>query len=466
MSLKAKIEAVLFLTSKPVRAQALSRLVNAELQEVKQAVVELVRDYEERKGALEITDEDGYSFQVKEEYASLMDEFLPVEMSAALLRTLSAIAIKQPISQSEIIRVRGAGAYDHIRELVLKDLVSKKDEQGERSPQLATTKKFQEYFRLTQEGKQLRTYLKKQVRKAEAAEAASNAASELQLSIPQVSPEADNQLNQGFFLETADYVEPDGADDMMAAAAQGTDLDYAAPVAGQIFQPEFPEPPSENMDTASQASTYVAPRDNAVWQMESDEPTNIGTTAQPELTSEAGLAVAEISLSPTPDVAAASGAVVEAGKTMAKLAKAAKSTEPKPLPVREEESAAEAGTVDAPPVGLVAPESSQQSSVPDVVAAPPFADDAPAESAGADVHAGSNIQARSVRRNEPPLASASKAKESKKRPSPLQGSDKLSDLLFKQKQLQRQLKLGLFSTDDGDTILDFESSSSSIEKAV
>lgn len=209
MSLKAKIEAVLFLTSKPIKAQAIARIVNADVQAVRQAILELVHDYEERQCGLEIADDDGYTFQVREQYASLMDEFLPIEMSAALIRTLSAIAIKQPISQSEIIRVRGAGAYDHIRELVIKGLVAKKEEQGERSPNLSTTKKFQEYFKLTKDGKDLRNYLKKQVKKADAAEA-----DEKQLVIPEmVAAETDDQLNQRIYLETAEYGATAGDDD-------------------------------------------------------------------------------------------------------------------------------------------------------------------------------------------------------------------------------------------------------------
>src|ERR1700722_2439828 len=124
-------------------------------------MLELFREYEEREGGLEIADDDGYTFQVKDQFASLMDEFLPVEMSTALLRTLSAIAIKQPIPQSEIIRIRGAGAYEHIKELVIKGLVSKREDEKTRSPLLSTTKQFQEYFRLTKDGKSLRQYLKR-----------------------------------------------------------------------------------------------------------------------------------------------------------------------------------------------------------------------------------------------------------------------------------------------------------------
>ena len=165
MSLKAKLEAVLFMTDKPLRAQAIAGIVGEDVQIVRQALLDLIHEYEERAGGLEIADEDGYSFQVKDTYANLMDEFLPIEMTAAMLRTLSAIALKQPISQSEIIRVRGAGAYDHIRELVTRELILKREDEKSRSPMLSTTKKFQEYFRLTKDGNSLRQYLKKEKKK-------------------------------------------------------------------------------------------------------------------------------------------------------------------------------------------------------------------------------------------------------------------------------------------------------------
>jgi segregation and condensation protein B len=161
MKLKSQIEAILFLTDKPIRAAAIARIVNQDVQEVRQALLELIHDYEERGGGLEIADEDGYVIQVRDEYASIIDEFVPMDMPVALLRTLSAIAIKQPVMQSEIIKIRGAGAYDHIKELSERELIIKREEGG-RSPQLSTTKKFQEYFRLSQDAKSLRKGLFKQ----------------------------------------------------------------------------------------------------------------------------------------------------------------------------------------------------------------------------------------------------------------------------------------------------------------
>lgn len=370
MSLKAKIEAVLFLTAKPIRAQALARVVNADVQAVRQAVLELVHDYEERKGGLEISDEDGYSFQVKEEYAQLMDEFLPIEMSAALIRTLSAIAIKQPISQSDIIRVRGAGAYDHIKELVNRDLVAKKDEQGGRSPILSTTKKFQEYFRLTKEGKDLRTYLKKQVRKAVAADAA-GAANDRQLVIPEVvgNSEAENQLNQGIFLETADY-----------AADNAT----------------------------SDVSDIVA-------------------------------ASASESANNTDDAAV---------KTLSKLAAAAATNEPDRLAA---DTATDNSVLETNGLAEVLTPSM------DLTPAPPELESVVGTGGTDEPPPGGSMQARMVRKKEPGIAKDKRAKNKRGREASCEAQTiGLTDLLIKQRLFQRQLKLGVFTGEEGEVILDFE----------
>ncbi|HEY9714440.1 MAG TPA: SMC-Scp complex subunit ScpB [Chroococcales cyanobacterium] len=158
--LKSKVEAILFLTDKPLRAQAIARIVNEDVQVVRASILDLIHDYEERGGGLEIADDDGYIIQVRDQYASIIDEFVPMEMPISLVRTLSAIAIKQPVAQSEIIKIRGAGAYEHIKDLVERELIVKKEDG--RSPMLSTTKKFQEYFRLSQDAKSLRKDLTKQ----------------------------------------------------------------------------------------------------------------------------------------------------------------------------------------------------------------------------------------------------------------------------------------------------------------
>lgn len=166
MKLKLQIEAILFHTDKPVKVGAIARLVNQDVQSIRQSLLELIHEYEERDSALEIaTDDDGYIIQVKDEYAGVIDEIAPMELPAGLLRTLSAIAIKQPVAQSDIIKIRGAGAYDHVRELINRELILKREDG--RSPVLSTTQKFQEYFRLSGNARSLRTQLKKENKDAE-----------------------------------------------------------------------------------------------------------------------------------------------------------------------------------------------------------------------------------------------------------------------------------------------------------
>lgn len=311
MSLKAKVEAVLFVTAKPIKAQSIARIVNADVQLVRQALLELVHDYEERKGGLEIADEDGYTFQVRDEYANLMDEFLPVEMTAALIRTLSAIAIKQPISQSEIIRVRGAGAYEHIRELVSRDLVAKREEpQGGRSPMLSTTKKFQEYFRLTKDGKDLRNYLKRQVRKANAAEVAA----EGQLAISSMVPEIveDDVLNSRIYLETALMAEE-------AAAADESDKVTSLPMPEDDWI-SGDEAPAASVAQASQpveSEFSAAPVAEAAHAIASEVPA--ASVEAPHAIS----SVPETASVPAETIAAAEEKATEAAGTLSRLAAAA-----------------------------------------------------------------------------------------------------------------------------------------------
>ena len=220
MNLKAQIEAILFLTDKPIKALAIARLLNLDVQIVRQALLELIRDYEERNGALEIADDNGYVLQVKDDFSAIVEQFLPVEMSVALIRTLSAIAIKQPVMQSEIIKIRGAGAYEHIKELLEKELVAK--EETGRSPILTTTKRFQEYFRLTKDATTLRQSVKKMEKAAKAAEEAGQAGIDIgetigivpigsaseQLSLPVTYlPETDTAFADEGFAEPASVAE-------------------------------------------------------------------------------------------------------------------------------------------------------------------------------------------------------------------------------------------------------------------
>jgi len=146
-NLKSKIEAVLFVTAKAMQPIEIAEILKAPVEEVESALLDLMFDYSSRDGALEIDDEDGYIIQVKAEHMDIVEKLCPVELSPAVLKTLTIIALKEPIRQTELKDMRSS-AYEHIAELLKQGLISRTKDKNGRSYNIRTTKKFQEYFKL------------------------------------------------------------------------------------------------------------------------------------------------------------------------------------------------------------------------------------------------------------------------------------------------------------------------------
>lgn len=153
--LKSKIEAVLFTTAKALKVKEIAEILSCEADTAEEALLELIMDYASRDGALEIDDEDGYILQVKMEHMDIVEKLCPVELKPAVLKTLTVIALKEPIRQSYLKDLRGSTAYEHIPELVEKGLISKTKDKNGRSFNLKTTQKFNEYFKLKGDAKAL-----------------------------------------------------------------------------------------------------------------------------------------------------------------------------------------------------------------------------------------------------------------------------------------------------------------------
>ena len=147
--LKSGIEAVLFTTGKALSINEIAEILEEEnVEKVEEAMLELIMDYSSRSGALEIDDEDGYILQVKEEHMDIVEKLCPVELRPATLKTLAIIALKEPIRQTDLKELRGSTAYEHIQELLDKNLISRTRDKNGRSYNIKTTPKFAEYFKL------------------------------------------------------------------------------------------------------------------------------------------------------------------------------------------------------------------------------------------------------------------------------------------------------------------------------
>ena len=147
LPLPARLEAILYLKGKPLTLAELAEISGSNRDEVELGLLTLMADYAHRTTALEIV-QDGqrYSLQLRAGLADLVQDLLPVDLSTAALRTLATIALKKRILQSELVDLRGSGAYDHIKELLAQDFIERKRQSDGRSYWLSLSEKFHRTF--------------------------------------------------------------------------------------------------------------------------------------------------------------------------------------------------------------------------------------------------------------------------------------------------------------------------------
>lgn len=161
-SLASKIEAILYLKGQPLSLAEIADFAECNKKAAREAAIALMNDYAHRDSALEIVETNqGYTLQLRESFQSLVQKLLPAELGVAALRTLAVIALKKDqISQTELVELRGSGAYQHVQELVQQGFVRKRRQSDGRSYWLQVTKKFHQYFQIDKLPKQLELRLR------------------------------------------------------------------------------------------------------------------------------------------------------------------------------------------------------------------------------------------------------------------------------------------------------------------
>jgi len=161
--MKEKVEAVLFVFGEPLSIKKIASILNVRRSEVEEALNILSNEYSEKETAIEIinTVEDEYVMQLKPQYSELI-KYVPRKTPKSLLKTLSLIALKQPIKQIDVVKIRGNHAYLHIKKLEEQGLIEKKPK--ERTYILRTTKKFAEYYGLkTDSIEEIKKFIKEKI---------------------------------------------------------------------------------------------------------------------------------------------------------------------------------------------------------------------------------------------------------------------------------------------------------------
>jgi segregation and condensation protein B len=157
MSLKPKIEAIIYAAEMPITLDQIVALLKdsategADLKsEVRAAVEELIADYSSEAHGIELRQiAGGYRMSTKPEQHDLVRAFAkslkpPIRLSLQALETLAVIAYKQPVTVPEISEIRGVDSSGVIATLLDRKLVTtsgRKDVIG-RPILYKTTKEF------------------------------------------------------------------------------------------------------------------------------------------------------------------------------------------------------------------------------------------------------------------------------------------------------------------------------------
>lgn len=128
-----RLEAILMIIDEPQSLVSLAAAVGAPVPAVRQAVEELVADYDgERSGprrGFELREVGGgWRFYVRDEHDDLVAEFVngqaPSRLSQAALETLAVIAYKQPVSRSQVASIRAVNVDSVVRTLLARGLIT------------------------------------------------------------------------------------------------------------------------------------------------------------------------------------------------------------------------------------------------------------------------------------------------------------------------------------------------------
>ena len=129
-TLKALIEAIIYVAPEPVSLDAIVKALEGEERErVNAKLEELVQDFERADHGIQIRQvAGGYKFSSKAEHHEVLRNFVkslkpPVRLSKQALETLAVIAYRQPVTLPEIQEIRGVDSGGVIHTLMEKKLV-------------------------------------------------------------------------------------------------------------------------------------------------------------------------------------------------------------------------------------------------------------------------------------------------------------------------------------------------------
>lgn len=135
--LDKKIEALIFYKGEEISFKELSKLLNVEIDEIKNSVLNIKEKYLD-SGIKIVSTEDSVLFTTGEEVSEIIEELEKSEyekdLTKAALETLTIILYRGPIKRSMIDYIRGVNSQFTLRNLLIRGLITKEvDPKDERT---------------------------------------------------------------------------------------------------------------------------------------------------------------------------------------------------------------------------------------------------------------------------------------------------------------------------------------------
>ena len=150
------IETIIFMSDKPISIQKIKAQIDPELplRVVHESLTRLQAGYEEKHHGVRLAEvAEGYQFRTKATYSKFVQNLFKVNalvLTPTALEVLAIIAYKQPVSKTDVEKIRGVDSSHIIRALMDKRLVriTGRSEELGRPSLFGTTEEFLEVFNL------------------------------------------------------------------------------------------------------------------------------------------------------------------------------------------------------------------------------------------------------------------------------------------------------------------------------
>jgi len=163
----ALLESALYSAGRPLTVEELIKATGTESRQKTLGLLDsIIKKMKSTFKAIEIVNlpDGSYVFQIKPEYSSSVRKYASKPLlSRATQKTLSYIALEQPISSKQLLEVRGSGVYTHLKELRQLNFIE--HQAVGRLRIYSTTEKFQKYFGIEGDVNALKQKLFKKIRK-------------------------------------------------------------------------------------------------------------------------------------------------------------------------------------------------------------------------------------------------------------------------------------------------------------